>query len=180
MKTEELRALGLDDDQMREVFKLNSLAIENVRSQYSDLETTKMALETQLEELKGSGVSKDDYESLVSDRENLALELEKLKDAHEKEMNNLHFNNALDITLKELGAKSLKATKAILNIDSIEFKEGKLEGIEEEVNRVKSEYSYLFFDKNNEAADEPRFSTPGKSKRNSESDPFAKKKAKYR
>lgn len=183
MKTEELKALGLNETQVQEVFKLNSLAIENVKGQYSNLETSKAELEAKLLEMQESNkdvITQEAHQLILSEKETLANELLSIKEAHAKEIENIQFNNILDMTLKEAGAKSLKATKAVLNADTIKLNEGKLEGLEEELSRLKGEYEYLFINGESSKSNEPKITSPSKGRRNTDNDPFARKKAKYR
>ena len=52
MKTEQLKALGLDETQIAEVFKLNGEAIENVKKQFSTLKKDNINLRTKVGELE--------------------------------------------------------------------------------------------------------------------------------
>ena len=61
-----------------------------------------------------------------------------------KESAQKDFNYALDSALKDNKCKNAKALKALLDLDNIKFNEGKLEGLEGQLNALKESDGYLF------------------------------------
>lgn len=53
-------------------------------------------------------------------------------------------SHAIDMALSKSGAKSEKALRALLDDSKIEFKDGRLTGLDEQLTEVKKEHSYLF------------------------------------
>ena len=179
MKTEQLKALGLDETQIAEVFKLNGEAIENVKKQFSTLKEDNINLRTKVGELElklEEVIEPEVYQSLLDSKEQLEDELSNIKEMHSKELESIKFNNLLDNTLKDSGAKSLKAVKALINMDEIEYKDSKLEGIDKVLENLQEEYDYLF---HTEESRIRNLTTPGKGTRNSDRSLLAKKLSKY-
>ncbi|MBQ8540568.1 MAG: phage scaffolding protein [Clostridia bacterium] len=53
-------------------------------------------------------------------------------------------NYAIEIALSKTGAKSSKALRALLDESKIEYKDGNLSGLDEQIESVKKEHGYLF------------------------------------
>lgn len=179
MKTEQLKALGLNETQVAEVFKLNGEAIENVKKQFSTLEEDNVNLEAKVGDLElklKEVIEPETYQSLLDSKKQLEDELLDIKETHSKELESIKFNNLLDSTLKDSGAKSLKAVKALMNMDEIKYEEGKLEGIDNILENLKKEYDYLF---HTEESSIRNLTTPSKGIRNSDKSLLAKKLSKY-
>lgn len=177
MKTEQLKALGLDETQVAEVFKLNGEAIENVKKQFSTLEEDNVNLKAKIGDLELKEVVEPEaHQSLLDSKKLLEDELLNIKETHSKELEIIKFNNLLDNTLKDSGAKSLKAVRALMNMDEIKYEEGKLEGVDNVLENLQKEYSYLF---HTEESSIRNLTTPGKGTRNSDKSLLAKKLSKY-
>lgn len=179
MKTEQLKALGLDETQIAEVFKLNGEAIENVKKQFSTLEEDNINLKTEIGDLElklKEVVEPEAHQSLLDSKKQLEDELLNIKETHSKELESIKFNNLLDSTLKDSGAKSLKAVKALMDMDEIKYEDGKLEGIDNVLENLQKEHDYLF---NIEESRIRNLTTPGKGIRNNDKSLLAKKLSKY-
>lgn len=94
----------------------------------------------------------ESFKSNESNSEELKKQLEELQKKneenatnHEKQMQEIKFNNALELALKDNKAKNAKAVKALLNMENLKLnEEGKIEGLEESLNKIKENDSYLF------------------------------------
>lgn len=160
MKKEDLVKIGLDEDQMREVFKLSGIQVENVRQQMAEVEQEleqikedKVNLEDKL--ANNAGVSQEELEQakadLVSQLESKDAELAEVKNSAQEEINKIKFNSLLESQLKDAGAKNIKATLAVMDLDSVELnEEGKLEGLNDELERVLNDDSTKFLFGGNE------------------------------
>ena len=73
----------------------------------------------------------------------------KAKDeAHKAEMAQLRLDNAVDSALAAAGVKNIKAVKALLDINALKLGDnGKLSGLDEQLNEIAKSDSYLFQDK---------------------------------
>lgn len=151
MKTEELQALGLNEEQVREVFKLNGQDISHVRSQMEDkikeVEESKLTLEDQIKELSektGDEINLEEYNTIKEAKEDLEKQLADISDEHNNQLQSLKFQNALDMELYKSKAKSTKAVQALIDKDSIKWEDGELKGLNEAIETIKSEHGYLF------------------------------------
>jgi len=63
-------------------------------------------------------------------------------------------DNAIQSALENANSKSIKALKALIDLDKVEFEDGKLTGLSEQIETLKKECDFLFFV---EAEDKPKF-----------------------
>ena len=59
-------------------------------------------------------------------------------------MDRLQFNFALEGALNSAKSKNNKALKALLDMNSIKYQEGKFEGLQEQIEALQKDASYLF------------------------------------
>lgn len=152
--TEILKAQGLNEEQITAVQnsmkenKLYTTSLENVDVRYEKLQEQKKQLEeaskTYEKQLKELSKNNSDNEELKKQLEQLQLSNKELEEKHLKEMNKLQFDFALDSALSKAKCKNSKALKALLDIDNVKMNEGKIEGLEEQLNKLKESDSYLF------------------------------------
>ena len=151
---EVLKKCGVEEDKANEIVKAMGEAkiyttnLENVDLRYNKLQEQKKQLEEaskthqkQLEELTKNNA---DVEALSKMVEQLQLSNKELETNHKQEMDRLQFNFALDGALTNAKSKNNKALKALLNMDSIKYQEGKLEGLQEQIEALQKDASYLF------------------------------------
>lgn len=149
-----LKAQGLTDEQVTAVQnsmnenKIYTTSLENVDVRYNKLQEQKKQyedsskeLEKQLKELSKNNA---DNEELKKQLEQLQLSNKELEENHLKEMNKLQFDFALDGALSGAKCKNNKALKALLDMEGIKYQDGKLEGLETQLESLKKEASYLF------------------------------------
>ena len=151
---EVLRKCGVEEDKANEIVKAMGEAkiyttnLENVDVRYNKLQEQKKQLEEasktyqkQLEELTKNNADVEALNKLV---EQLQLSNKELEDKHSKEMYNLQFDFALEGALNNAKSKNNKALKALLDMNSIKYQEGKLEGLQEQIEVLQKDASYLF------------------------------------
>ena len=151
---EVLKKCGVEEDKANEIVKAMGEAkiyttnLENVDVRYNKLQEQKKQLEEasktyqkQLEELTKNNADVEALNKLV---EQLQLSNKELEENHSKEMHNLQFNFALEGALTNAKSKNNKALKALLNMDNIKYQEGKLEGLQEQIEALQKDASYLF------------------------------------
>ena len=149
-----LKNCGVEEEKANEIVKAMNEAkiyttnLENVDVRYSKLQEQKKQLEEasktyqkQLEELTKNNADVEALNKLV---EQLQLSNKELEENHSKEMHNLQFNFALEGALTNAKSKNNKALKALLNMDNIKYQEGKLEGLQEQIEALQKDASYLF------------------------------------
>ena len=151
---EVLKNCGVEEEKANEIVKAMNEAkiyttnLENVDVRYNKLQEQKKQLEEasktyqkQLEELTKNNADVEALNKLV---EQLQLSNKELEENHSKEMHNLQFNFALEGALTNAKSKNNKALKALLNMDNIKYQEGKLEGLQEQIEALQKDASYLF------------------------------------
>ena len=151
---EVLKKCGVEEDKANEIVKAMGEAkiyttnLENVDVRYNKLQEQKKQLEEasktyqkQLEELTKNNADVEALNKLV---EQLQLSNKELEDKHSKEMYNLQFDFALEGALNNAKSKNNKALKALLDMNSIKYQEGKFEGLQEQIEALQKDASYLF------------------------------------
>lgn len=117
--------------------------LTNVQSTIADLQKTIADRDTQLTELSKSAKGNPDlqkkFDEEIAKNKQLTTDYEAKLLARDKDY-------AIDRHLMTVGAKNLKATKALLNVDNIGYKDGRLEGIEAQIKELQAgnDSAFLF------------------------------------
>lgn len=146
MKKEDLTALGLTEEQIAEIQKLNgkdiaaeqkkTAAAELERDNYKgQLDTTQTALK------KFEGV---DVEQLKSEITKLQNDLQTKETEYQTKLADRDFNDLLEGQITSLGAKNSKAVKALLDVEALKSSKNQTEDIKKALETVKTENDYLF------------------------------------
>lgn len=151
---EVLKKCGVEEEKANEIVKAMGEAkiyttnLENVDVRYNKLQEQKKQLEEasktyqkQLEELTKNNADVEALNKLV---EQLQLSNKELETNHKQEMDRLQFNFALENALNSAKSKNNKALKALLDMNSIKYQEGKFEGLQEQIEALQKDASYLF------------------------------------
>ena len=149
MKREELKKLGLNDEQIEAVMKSHGLAtgeltqnVTALTTERDSLQTQVSTYETQLSEIKG------DAEAAPALREKIEkIEAEQAKAKTESEAEKQKISKAYEVRLGLLdaNARNAKAVMALIDDDLIDFdKSGKLTGLTEQIERIKADESTSF------------------------------------
>lgn len=170
MKKEDLVNLGLDDDQIKEIFRMRGIEIEKTKQTIADLEEKKAEAEQKLAEATKNTISPEDFEAVKNEKLQLEQKLADMVKVHQSEINEIKYNVALEKELTAAGAKDIKLVKTVLDTDKIKFEDGKIEGLSEQLESVKESYDYLF---NQEDTGVPKFTGKSKGNNGGTVDPFA-------
>lgn len=146
MKTEELKELGLNQEQIDGVMKLNGLDIEGVKAKGTKLESQ---LEKAKEDIKArdeqlNELSKINPEQLQAEIERLQAENETRESEHQKALKDIQITNAIRLALNgkahdpDLASTLFDRTQLVFNDD------GKVIGLEDQLTKLQSEKAYLF------------------------------------
>ena len=142
MNKEDLIAFGLTDEQVTQVLKLHSSALDNnfiPKTRFNELNEKYKAMkedltkrDTQIEELKKSAKGNEDLQKQIE-----ALQLEN---------KNTKISNAVEKALMGARAKNVTAVKALLkDLDKAEFADdGSIKGLEEQIKTLKADKSTDF------------------------------------
>lgn len=151
---EVLKKCGVEEDKANEIVKAMGEAkiyttnLENVDVRYNKLQEQKKQLEeaskTYQKQLEKLTKNDADVEALNTLVEQLQLSNKELETNHKQEMDRLQFDFALEGALNSAKSKNNKALKALLDMDSIKYQEGKFEGLQEQIEALQKDASYLF------------------------------------
>lgn len=123
------------------------------KSRFNEVNEAKKELEKQIvdrdKQLKDLSSKAQGNEELTKQIEQLQLSNKQTQDDYENKIASIQFDYALDSALAGAKCKNSKALKALLDMDNIKYQEGKLEGLESQLEGLKKEASYLFDIENN-------------------------------
>ena len=146
MTKEELKALGLTDDQIAEVFKINGKDVEKAKG---DLTTKETELASTKEQLKTANTEIQSYksmdiESIKKAADDYKTKFEEAESKAQKEIETLKFNHAIENALLKAGAKNVKAAKALLDIEILKASKNVDADIEAAIAKAKESAPYLY------------------------------------
>ncbi|MGI5891988.1 MAG: phage scaffolding protein [Bacillota bacterium] len=146
MKRDFLKGLELSDE-----------VIEKIMAEHGrDLEKHKAASEKQkahLEDLQASlaeanarleGFAGLDIEGLQQEAQKWQSKAQELEEQGRAELKAVRFDFALEAALMGAKARNIKAVRALLDTKNMHLKDGKLLGLEEQLQAVQAENPYLF------------------------------------
>ena len=185
MNREQLKALGLTDEQVDSVMKEYGKSINDIKEKAdktealeSQIEDYKQQIEerdTQLEELK-----KVDAKGLQEKIDELQQQNETTKTEYEEKLQQQAFEHKLESTLTGSKVKNVKAVKALLDLESIKLDGDKLLGLDDQLTNLKENESYLFEQEEQQEEPKPQFTTgQHQTTGDGKDDPFAAVAAKY-
>lgn len=138
-----LKEAGVEDKVIKQILttmKAEKVYITSEENADIRLKKSKEKIE-KLESELGDAVTKiDSFKTLETEKESLSKEIETLK----KAASDKEFNTALEVALKEAKVKNDKLVKALLDNEKLTLKDGKLEGIEDQLKSIKEENDFLF------------------------------------
>lgn len=120
------------------------------KSRFNEVNEARKELDKKLKEKDEqlSEISKkySENQDLVKEIEDLKASNAKAVEEYEAKLKANEFNYALDTALNGAKCRNLKSVKANLDMDSIKFENGKLEGLDAQLKALKESDSYLFED----------------------------------
>lgn len=146
MTKEELLALGLTEEQIAEVFKINGKDVEKAKG---DLATKETELASTKEQLKTANTEIESYKSMdiegiKASAESYKTKFEEAQANAQKEIEALKFEHSLESALTKAGAKNVKAAKALLDIESLKNSKNMDADIEAAITKAKEADPYLY------------------------------------
>lgn len=146
MKTEDLKAIGLSEEQIQEVHKLHGLDITAMKHEKSvleaDLENLNRQLTTANEKIESFGDI--DVDEIKREVEEYKLKLEEVDAAHKKEMEGLKQNHSIDLALTNANARNVKAVKALLDMEKLQGSKDFSADLSRMIDGLKESDGYLF------------------------------------
>lgn len=148
MKREELKELGLTDDQINSVMASHGNTVNELNSQVNTL--TQQANEyksqldknqSELDKFKEGAEGNDELKQQVTD---LQSQLDQNKSDSEQQIADIKKDSAIDLALTQSGAKNIKAAKALLDNDKLELTDDGVKGLDDQLNEIKESNDYMF------------------------------------
>lgn len=149
MTKEELKALGVTDeaaDKIVEDYGKNYVS----KAQFNATNEEKKAAKTELAQIK---TELDGLKEKAKGNEELSKQIEELKkqsEAREQEytqkVKNMEIDGIVDRALLTAKAKSVKAVRALLDLNGAEVEDGKIKGLDKQIEKLVTEAGYLFGD----------------------------------
>ncbi len=148
MTREELKALGLSDEQIEKIvddYGKNYVSKGQFNQKNEESKTLKGELDNYKNEIDKLKKDNKDNQSLVEQIDalkNQATEREKTYKAQAKQM---QVNNLVELSLIKNKAKNTTAAKALLkDLDKAEIVDGDIKGLSEQIEALKKSDAYLF------------------------------------
>jgi len=152
MKREDLRKIeGLTDDQINAIMNLHqddmnswTKKFENQNAQLKDERAKVTTLTAEVDKYKDV-----DIEALQNAKSNYEQEKQKLIDDHTKEINDMRFNGALELKIRDTQTVDPIALRAHLDTSKLTYNEETkgIDGLDEQIATIKESHSYLFTSK---------------------------------
>lgn len=182
MKREELKELGLTDEQIGSIMALHGVTVNELNSRVSTAEQQATQYQEQLEknqnELNDFKANAKGNEDLTKQLEDLQSKFDEIKTSSEQQIADLKKSSAIDLALTQAGAKNIKAAKALLDSESLELTDEGLKGLDGQLAALKESDGYLFGQSEqvppNPDGKKATFSGNASSGQNVEEDVFAK------
>lgn len=169
MKREELKGLGLSDEQVDKVMGIHGTDVNDLKGQVSQLTTERDTLkqratdsDKQLNELKAAHKDDKDFQAEI---DKLKADNKAKDDAASKQLKETQLNYQTELALVKAGALNTKAASALIDKDKLSLDEkGNVTGLDEQLEALKSDDSSKFLFKTEETSkpqDTPPITVPG-------------------
>lgn len=151
MKSEFLKGLGITEQSTIDaIMAENGKDVNAAKSKTTELETKVSELEGQISE---RDKQLNDLKNSAKDNETLTKKITELeeantasKTAYENKIADIQKNHAVESGIRDAKAKNVKAVMALIDMEKISYKEGKLEGLSEQIETLTKgeDTSFLF------------------------------------
>lgn len=148
MKREFLKKMELTDGQIDAIMAENGKDVNGLKEQVNSLTTEKDGLQSQLTD---HDAQLKDLKGKVKGSDELTAEIDKLqkanKEAKAKYESNLTAQQKsflVDKALTGAGARNAKAVSSLLDLDSVEVKDGQLTGLDDQLKALRESDGYMF------------------------------------
>ena len=148
MKKEQLEKLGLNDEQINQIFALNGADIQRFKDEAekntAELENLRGQLtqrDVDLETLKNAKIDADGFKEQF---ENLQKKYQEDNLAWAEKLANEQKDRLIEAELAKSGVRDVELLKTIINKDAVELKDGKLSGLTKQISEQKESRPFLF------------------------------------
>ena len=164
MKRDQLKDLGLDENQIKAVMDLNGEDINNAKSGNDAIVEENNALKAQITErdkdLKNLRKNAKDNEELSNSYKELETKYKNDTADLTNKLNQTRLTSAVDRALNASKVRDTKAIKGFLDMDKVKLDEqGNLSGLDEQIKEIHQTAPYVF-DEGTKQNYEPNNGTP--------------------
>ena len=149
MNKEELKALGLTDEQVSAIVESNGKSFVS-KGRFNEVNEENKSLKAQLAELNTTidDLKKDSQgnEDTVKQLDALKAELKAKQAEHETQMKALQIDGIVERSLLQAKARNTKAVRALLNLENAEIDGEDIKGLADQIKALKADNAYLFDD----------------------------------
>ena len=139
MKTEDLKAQGLTEEQINFVMSENG---KDIKREKDKADNYKSQLDTATQTLKGfEGVNVEEMKSKISQ---LTSDLENSLRKHAEELAQRDFNDLLNSYATEYKARNIKAVMPFLDVEALRQSKNQKDDLKTAFETVKKENGYLY------------------------------------
>jgi chromosome segregation ATPase len=126
--------------------------IEMLEGQLDDVKGQVNERDTQLEQLKNDTQASEELKSRIEEleaqnqeqKEEYENKIQQQEEEYQNKIEQQNFENSLELALRDAQAKNPQAVKALLDTEEIKFDGDKLLGLEDQIESLKENESYLF------------------------------------
>lgn len=170
MNREFLESLGLEKDVIDKVMAEHGKKIQSSIAKITELTSEHEGLKAQLaqrdsdiNELQKQTGSADELKSKISELEtNYQKETEELQ----QKLSKTKIDSAVELALTKNKARNGKAVRPFIDFEKLELTDDGLKGLDEQLESIKTENSYLFEESEDPKSKSPHFINGGNPKRN--------------
>ena len=159
MTKEELKALGLTDEQIEKVvedYGKNYVTKNQFNQKNEELKQAKESLTTMQSDIEALKKSNADNAELSKQIDELNAAQLKREEEYTAQIQKMELDGIVERTLLSSKVKNAKAVRALLDLEDAKVKDGTIKGLDDQLTKLKESDPYLF-----ESESKPSGVTPG-------------------
>lgn len=147
MTKEELKALGLSDEQVTAIvedYGKNYVAKSQFNNKNDELKQAKGEVETLKSEIDGLKKSNKDNAELVSQIDKLKADAKAREEEYNGKVKQMQIDSIVERALLSSKAKNSKSVRALLNLENAEIDGDTIKGLDAQIKALQKSDGYLF------------------------------------
>ena len=159
MTKEELKALGLNDEQIEKVvedYGKNYVPKNQFNQKNEELKQAKESLTTMQSDIEALKKTNADNAELAKQIDEMKAAQVKRDEEYTAQIHKMEVDGIVERTLMTFKAKNGKAVRALLDLEDVKLKDGTIKGLDDQLTKLKESDPYLF-----ESESKPTGVTPG-------------------
>jgi hypothetical protein len=146
MKKEDLTALGLTEEQITEIQRLNGLDIKKEQEKVSKVELERDNYKGQLDTAQDALKKFDgvDVEQLKGEITKLNTDLQTKESEYQSKLSDMTFSQSIEAAIAAAGGKNVKAVKALLDMETLKSSKNQEADIKSALETCQKDNDYLF------------------------------------